>query len=159
MEVKTGDIKAIANLELTSDGTYHETYNYAVGESTEPGSTFKLASLMAAIDDGEIDIDDMVETANGTIKYYDKIIRDTKEGGHGTISVKEVFELSSNVGTAKLIYDHYKGKEKKFVDRLYAMGLNKKLDLQIKGEGTPLIRYPGDKLWSGISLPMMAHGL
>jgi cell division protein FtsI (penicillin-binding protein 3) len=158
MEVKTGDIKAIANLELASDGTYQETYNYAVGESTEPGSTFKLASLMAAMDDGEIDLDDVVDTGNGTIKYYDKIIRDTKEGGYGPLTVKQVFEKSSNVGTAKLIYDHYKGKEKKFVDRLYAMGLNKKLDLQINGEGTPLIRYPGDKLWSGLSLPMMSHG-
>ena len=158
MEVKTGDIKAIANLEVSSDGTYHETYNYAVGESTEPGSTFKLASLMVALDDGVIDIDDVVDTGDGTIKYYDKIIRDTKEGGYGKLTVKEVFEKSSNVGTAKLIYDNYKGKEKKFVDGLYAIGLNEKLDLQIKGEGTPLIRYPGDLLWSGLSLPMMSHG-
>ena len=132
MEVKTGDIKAIANLEVSSDGTYHETYNYAVGESTEPGSTFKLASLMVALDDGVIDIDDVVDTGDGTIKYYDKIIRDTKEGGYGKLTVKEVFEKSSNVGTAKLIYDNYKGKEKKFVDGLYAIGLNEKLDLQRK---------------------------
>jgi cell division protein FtsI (penicillin-binding protein 3) len=158
MEVKTGDIKAIANLEISSDGSYHETYNYAVGESTEPGSTFKLASLMAAMDDGEIDIDDIVDTGDGTIKYYDKIIRDTQEGGYGKITVKEVFEKSSNVGTSKLIMDHYKAKPKDFVDRLYAMGLNIKLNLQIKGEGAPVIRYPGDKLWSGVSLPMMAHG-
>jgi cell division protein FtsI (penicillin-binding protein 3) len=158
MEVKTGDIKAIANLEISSDGSYHETYNYAVGESTEPGSTFKLASLMVAMDDGEIDINDIVDTGNGTVKYYDKIIRDTKEGGYGKITVKEVFEKSSNVGTAKIIYDHYKTKQKEFVDGLYAMGLNKQLNLQIKGEGTPLIRYPGDNLWSGLSLPMMSYG-
>ncbi len=80
MEVATGDIKAIANLELGSDGDYHESYNYAVGESTEPGSTFKLASLMAAIEDGVIDTGDIVDTGDGTVKFYNKIIRDTKGG-------------------------------------------------------------------------------
>jgi cell division protein FtsI (penicillin-binding protein 3) len=156
MEVSTGNVKAIANLGLQSDGDYHETYNYAVGESTEPGSTFKLASLMAALEDGVIDTGDIVDTGTGSVKYYDKIIKDTKE--HGKITVKQVFEESSNVGTAKLIYEHYKDKPKDFVNRLYAMRLNKPLDLQIKGEGDPLIRYPGDKLWSGLSLPMMSHG-
>jgi len=158
MEVSTGNIKAIANLGLQSDGDYHETYNYALGESTEPGSTFKLPSLMSAIEDGVIDTGDIVDTGTGTVKYYDKIIRDTKEGGNGKITVKEVFEKSSNVGIAKLIYDHYKNNPKDFVNRLYAMRLNKQLDLQLKGEGEPLIRYPGDKLWSGLSLPMMSHG-
>ena len=156
MEVSTGYIKAIANLCLQSDGDYHETYNYAVGESTEPGSTFKLASLIAALEDGVIDTGDLVDTGKGMVKYYDKIIRDTKD--HGIITVKQVFEESSNVGTSKLIYEHYKDKPKDFVNRLYAMRLNKTLDLQIKGEGEPLIRYPGDKLWSGLSLPMMSHG-
>lgn len=158
MEVSTGDIKAIANLEIGSDGNYHETYNYAVGESTEPGSTFKLPSLMAAIEDGVIDTGDIVDTGTGSVKYYNKIIRDTREEGYGKITVKEVFEKSSNVGISKLIYEHYKDKPKEFVNRLYAMKLNEKLDLQIKGEGAPLIRYPGDKLWSGLSLPMMSHG-
>ena len=156
MEVSTGHIKAIANLGLQSDGDYHESYNYAIGESTEPGSTFKLPSLMAAIEDGVIDTADIVDTGNGTVKFYDKVIKDTKE--HGVLTVKQVFEESSNVGTSKLIYQHYKDKPKDFVNRLYAMRLNKPLDLQIKGEGDPLIRYPGDKLWSGVSLPMMSHG-
>ena len=158
MEVSTGYIKAIANLGLQSDGDYGESYNYAIGESTEPGSTFKLASLMAAIEDGVIDTGDYVDTGTGSIKFYNQIIRDTKEGGNGRITVKQVFEKSSNVGTSKLIYDHYKDHPKDFVNRLYAMRLNKPLDLQIKGEGEPLIRYPGDKLWSGITLPMMSHG-
>jgi cell division protein FtsI (penicillin-binding protein 3) len=158
MEVATGDIKAIANLELGDDGDYHETYNYAIAESTEPGSTFKLPSLMAAIEDGVIDTGDIVDTGTGSVKFYNKIIRDTKEEGYGKLTVKQVFEKSSNVGTAKLIYDHYKDRPKDFVNRLYAMRLNEKLNLQIKGEGTPLIRYPGDKLWSGLSLPMMSHG-
>src|SRR5664280_671280 len=156
MEVATGKIKAIANLGLQSDGDYHESYNYAIGESTEPGSTFKLASLMAALEDGVIDTGDMVDTGDGTVKFYNKIIRDTK--AHGILTVKQVFEESSNVGTSKLIYAHYKDNPKDFVNRLYAMRLNKPLELQIKGEGEPLIRYPGDKLWSGLSLPMMSHG-
>ena len=158
MEVSTGDIKAIANLEIGSDGDYHETYNYAVGESTEPGSTFKLPVLMAAIEDGVIDTGDIVDTGTGSVKFYNKIIRDTKEEGYGKITVKEVFEKSSNVGTSKIIYEHYKDNPKEFVNRLYAMKLNQKLDIQLKGEGEPLIRYPGDKLWSGLSLPMMSHG-
>jgi len=158
MEVATGDIKAIANLELGKDGNYSETYNYAIGESTEPGSTFKLPALMAAIEDGVIDTGDIVDTGTGSVKFYNKIIRDTKEGGNGKITVKQVFEKSSNVGTSKIIYEHYKTNPKEFVNRLYAMKLNEKLNIQLKGEGTPLIRYPGDKLWSGLTLPMMSHG-
>jgi len=158
MEVATGDIRAIANLELGGDGNYHETYNYAIGESTEPGSTFKLPALMAALEDGVIDTGDIVDTGTGSVKFYNKIIKDTKEGGNGKLSVKQVFEKSSNVGTSKLIYEHYKANPRDFVNRLYAMKLNEKLDLQIQGEGAPLIRYPGDKLWSGLSLPMMSHG-
>jgi cell division protein FtsI (penicillin-binding protein 3) len=156
MEVSTGNVKAIVNLGLQDDGDYHESYNYAIGESTEPGSTFKLPSIMAALEDGVIDTGDLVNTGTGMVKYYDKIIRDTKE--HGIITVKQVFEESSNVGTSKIIYEHYKDHPKDFVNRLYAMRLNKTLDLQLKGEGEPLIRYPGDKLWSGLSLPMMSHG-
>jgi cell division protein FtsI (penicillin-binding protein 3) len=113
---------------------------------------------MAGIEDGVIDTGDIVDTGTGTVKFYNKIIRDTKEEGYGKLTVKEVFEKSSNVGTSKVIYEHYKDKPKEFVNRLYAMKLNQKLDLQIKGEGEPLIRYPGDKLWSGLSLPMMSHG-
>lgn len=158
MEVKTGDIKAIANLEIGRDGRYHETYNYAVGESTEPGSTFKLPAMMAALEEGAYDLDDIIDTGNGTIKFYNKTIRDTREEGYGKITFQEVFEKSSNVGTSKIIYETFKDKPKEFVDRLYSMKLNDKLGLQIKGEGVPLIRYPGDKLWSGLSLPMMSHG-
>lgn len=158
MEVATGDIRAIVNLEEGGDGDYHETYNYAIAESTEPGSTFKLPSLMAALEDGVIDTGDIVDTGAGSVKFYNKIIRDTKEEGYGILTVNQVFGLSSNVGTSKLIYEHYKDNPRDFVNRLYAMKLNEKLDIQLKGEGEPLIRYPGDKLWSGLSLPMMSHG-
>ena len=100
---------------------------------------------MAAIEDGVIDTGDIVDTGKGTVKFYNKIIRDTKEDGYGKITVKQVFEKSSNVGTSIIINEHYKNNPKDFVNRLYAMKLNQQLDLQIKGEGEPLIRYPGDK--------------
>ncbi len=158
MEVATGDVKAITNLEIGSDGDYHETYNYAVGESTEPGSTFKLPALMAALEDGVIDTGDIVDTGKGSVKFYNKIIRDTKEDGYGKLTVKQVFEKSSNVGTSKLIFEHYKENPREFVNRLYAMKLNENLIFRSKVKGLLLIRYPGDKLWSGLSLPMMSHG-
>ena len=158
MEVVTGDIKAMANLELGKDGRYHESYNYAIGESTEPGSTFKLPSFIIALEDGMVDLNDTIDTGKGEIKYYDKTIKDSHRGGYGKITVREVFEKSSNVGTSKIIYDNYKERPGDFVDRLYRMGLNEKTGIEIRGEGAPLIRYPGDKYWSGISLPMMSHG-
>lgn len=158
MEVNTGEIRAMVNLGLDEWGRYREVYNYAIGESTEPGSTFKLPSLMAAMEDGLIGLDDTVNTGNGKFKIFDKEIKDTKEGGYGLLTVEKVFEHSSNVGVAKLITRLYKGKEKKFIDRLYSFHLNEPLDPELKGEGKPEIKYPGSKYWSGISLAMMSHG-
>lgn len=158
MEVETGDIRAIANLARKSNGHYAESYNYAIAESTEPGSTFKLASMMVALEDGKIELEDTIDTGKGSIRYYDQVVRDTKRGGYGIISVKEAFEVSSNVAVSKIIHDNYRGKEEAFVERLYRMHLNEPLGLEIRGEGQPLIRYPGDDFWSGISLPMMSHG-
>lgn len=158
MEVETGDIRAIANLARNSNGNYAESYNYAIAESTEPGSTFKLASLVVALEDGVIELDDTIDTGTGSVRYYDQVIRDTKRGGYGTITVKEAFEVSSNVALSRIIHDNYSGREEAFVERLYRMHLNEPLGIEIRGEGEPLIRYPGDKYWSGISLPMMSHG-
>lgn len=158
MEVKTGDIRAIVNLEQGGDGNYRERYNYAIGESTEPGSTFKLPVMMAALEDGLIDTSDIVDTGEGVVEFYGKKIRDSKEGGFGRLTVKEVFENSSNVGTSKVITQVYKDNPRDFVDRLYSFGLNEKLGIQLVGEGEPLIRYPGDKLWSGLTLPQMSYG-
>lgn len=158
MEVNTGEVKAIVNLQRDGQGNWGETYNYAIAESTEPGSTFKLISLIAALEDGYIELDDTVDTGQGSVQYYDKVVRDTKEGGYGKISVQNAFEVSSNVGISKIIYTHYKGREEEFVDRLYRMHLNEPLGIDIKGEGIPHIQYPGDEYWSGISLPMMSHG-
>ena len=160
MEVKTGEVKAMVNLGRDEAGYYREVQNYAVGESTEPGSTFKLPVLIAALEDGVVELEDTVDTGDGTFKYYDKIIRDDRheKGGYGKITVEEVFEKSSNVGMAKIITGAYKQRPGDFIDRLYAMRLNERLGIDIKGEGKPEIRYPGEKYWSGISLAMMAHG-
>lgn len=158
MKVNTGEVVAIANLGKTKEGEYKEIYNYAVGESREPGSTFKLASVMAALEDNYVKLDDTVDTKDGSVKYYDKELKDSKPGGYGKISVKEAFEYSSNVGISKLITQNYKNRERQFIDRLYSMNLNDPLNLEIQGEGKPKIKYPGDKLWSGISLPMISIG-
>jgi cell division protein FtsI (penicillin-binding protein 3) len=158
MEVKTGEIKAIANLQKDEFGNYREIYNYAIGEATEPGSTFKLASLIAALEDGYVNLDDTIATGNGEYTFSGKKMKDSGEKGHGNISVKQVFELSSNVGVSRIIAQHYKGKEKQFVDRLYSLKLNQKLGLDLNGEAAPSIKYPGDKTWSGISLPWMSIG-
>jgi cell division protein FtsI (penicillin-binding protein 3) len=157
MEVATGHIKAISNLEKGKNGTYQEYYNYAIGESSEPGSTFKLASIIVALEDGLIDINDSVDTENGKIKYFDRVMQDSHED-LGVITIKKAFEESSNVGISKIIYKNYKNNPKKFVQRLYEMNLNQKLGLSLKGEGSPFIKYPGDKLWSGVSLPWMSIG-
>ncbi len=158
MEVSTGEVKAIANLQRGKDGKYYESYNYAVGESTEPGSVFKLASLLAAFEDGYLDLDDMVDTEDGTTKFYDATMRDSHKGGYGVISIKESFIKSSNVAISKEINRVYAEKPQSFVDRLYKMSLNKKIGVEIAGEGSPLIKSTDDETWSGITMPWMSIG-
>jgi len=158
MEVSTGDIKAISNLKRNNDGSYYESYNYMVGESTEPGSTFKLASLMAAFEDGFLNLDDMVDTEDGTTRFYDQTMRDSHRGGYGKISIKESFVKSSNVAISKEINRVYASNPQGFIDRLYKMDLNKKLGVEIAGEGSPLIKSTDDASWSGISIPWMSIG-
>lgn len=159
METKTGEIRAISNLGRTSKGTYYERLNYAVGESHEPGSTFKLMAMVAAIEDKAVDTSDIVDTEKGVLTFYGRNVRDSKRGGYGVISASKAFEVSSNTGLVKLIYENYKDKPSKFVDRLYDMGLNQTLDLPIIGEGKPLITHPSDKKnWDGLDLPWMAFG-
>jgi len=158
MEVATGDIKAIANLRRNEDGTYDEVYNYAVGESTEPGSTIKTATLIALLEEGDITLNDTVNTGKGKLQLYDHVISDSKEDGHGKITVKEVFEVSSNVGVIKLVQKVFKGREKDFVKKLYELKLNEPTGIIIPGEVKPQIRFPGEKGWSGLSMPMMSIG-
>jgi cell division protein FtsI (penicillin-binding protein 3) len=158
MEVSTGAIKAIANLGRDAEGTYSEKYNYAVGESTEPGSTFKLASLVCAIEDGYVDITDSVNTTGGNTKFYDRVMKDSHEGGFGKITIQRAFEVSSNVGISKVIYQNYAKQPQKFVDHLVKMHLGQPLGLQIPGEADPIIKSTKDKYWYGTTLPWMSIG-
>lgn len=162
MEVKTGDIKAIANIGLKKDGTYGETYNFAFGHAgcSEPGSTFKLMSLMVVLEEGYADTCDRFDTGNGRWEYKKQkmLDSDADHGGHGMLSMNRIFGLSSNIGTAKVVVKYYEGRERQFMDRIYSWGLNKPLGLGFLGEAKPEIKYPTDPSWWGPSLAWIAHG-
>lgn len=158
METKTGEIKAIANLGMTKEGKYYERLNYAIGESHEPGSTFKLMNMVAALEDQVVDTSSVVDTEKGSWRIYNHRVKDTKHGGYGKISISKAFEVSSNVAFAKTIHNGYKENPEKYVNRLRSMNLHEELGLPIKGEGVPVLRNPGDKGWSGLSLAQMAYG-
>ena len=159
METKTGAIKAISNLGRTANGKYYEKLNYAVGTTYEPGSTFKLMAMIAALEDNVAKPDDLIDTKKGILTFYKKYkVRDSKKGGYGLIPLSKAFEVSSNTGIVQLIHSNYKNQPRKFIDRLYNMGLNEKLGITISGEGQPKIPYPSDQNWNGITLPWMAYG-
>ncbi|MDX1271006.1 penicillin-binding protein [Bizionia paragorgiae] len=158
MEVKTGEIRAISNLAKSPSGTYYEKRNYAVWESHEPGSTFKLATYMAALEDKVVDTSTVIDTGNGVKTFYRKRVRDSRHGGYGKISVGRAFEVSSNIAIASILDDAYAKNPMKFINRLKQWGLNTKLDVSIIGEGDPVIYEPGDKDWSRNALPSMAYG-
>ena len=158
METATGEIKAISNLGRTSKGKYYEKRNYAVWESHEPGSTFKLASLMAALDDEVIDTSTVVDTEKGKIYIHNRKIEDSKKGGYGKISAARAFEVSSNVGIVKLIRKHYDHQPEKFISKLEKFGFTKPIGFKIKGEGLPIVPKPNDKRWSKITLEWMSWG-
>lgn len=156
MEVETGFIKAIANLKRAEDGEYYESYNYAVGRKTDPGSTFKLATLMALLEDGKVSIKDSVN-AVGKYEFYDQSFVDTNPWGYGKITIQNAFEVSSNV-FSKIANQAYYNDPQKFVDRLKSFGLGKPLGLDIAGEPTPILKNVGEDGWSGITLPWMSIG-
>lgn len=160
MEVKTGEIKAMANLGKNQDGRYAERYNYAVGNQglTEPGSTIKLASYMALFEDSGLDIDDTVFCHNGKYDFFDRTMVDHKPGGYGSLTIRDAFAQSSNIAVAKLVVDRFGDKPQKFVDYLHKFGLGQKIDFQMAGEAQPYIKDTYDSTWSGISLPWMSHG-
>lgn len=157
MEVKTGEIRAIANLGKNKNGQYVEGYNYAIGESTEPGSTFKLYSLLAAFEDGKANLNDLVDVTGGITKFANRTMRDSHLGG-GVMTVQEAFEKSSNVGISKIITKAYATNPQAFIDRLYSFGVNKPLELEIAGEGSPKIKSTQARSWSKVSLPWMSIG-
>ena len=160
MDVQTGAIRAMSSLQRTEEGKYAENYNHAIGSAYEPGSTFKLASLLVALEENKIDTSTVVDTKNGAFKFYDRTMKDSNynKGGYGKISVGKAFELSSNIGIARTIVDHYKDAPQQFIDRLSRLGINQKLDFELIGEAQPWIKNTTDSTWSGVSLPWMAYG-
>jgi cell division protein FtsI (penicillin-binding protein 3) len=159
METKTGEIKAISNLGRTKSGKYYERLNYAIGESHEPGSTFKLMSMVVALEDKVIDSSTVIDTENGKWKVGRRIVRDSHHGGYGKITASQVLEKSSNVGIAKIIQNNYKNNPQKFIDGLSKLEVGFKLNLPIIGEGKPYIPTPKNKdRWSKITLPWMSFG-
>ncbi len=159
MEVKTGYIKAITNLKRLESGKYFDSYNNAIGTKNEPGSTFKLISLMIALSDPSLDIsiNDTINTFEGEFKYFDRTMEDARKGGYGKITIKESFEKSSNIGISRIITENYKGKEQDFIDRLYSI-LDHDFMLDIAGEPKPSFTTPENYLWSGVTLPWMSTG-
>jgi cell division protein FtsI (penicillin-binding protein 3) len=131
-----------------------------VGEQglTEPGSTFKLLSIMALLEEGLVSLNDTVDTGQGTYKFYDRTMRDVKYGGHGKISVREAFEKSSNVGISRLVNEHFAVKPSKYMEYIRKTALDKPVEFQLKGEGVPYFKTPGDRNWYGTTLPWMSIG-
>ena len=159
METKTGQIRAISNLgKDPKSGNYYETINYAVSESHEPGSTFKLVDLIALLDDNKVDTSKVYDSRGGVVTYRGKRVVDSHKGGYGKISLGQGFEKSSNTIMVQAVYENYNSNPQQFVDRINNMGLNKPLGLPFKGEGKPKIPQPSDASWSAISLPWMAFG-
>lgn len=157
MEVETGEIKALANLGLQENGSYAEDFNYALMPS-EPGSTFKLMSLLALIDDGYVNIDDKVDVEGGYKRFgRQRIVDDSR--GLGVISVKEAFAKSSNVAFAKMVDEYYKDNPMKFINKLRKLHLHIPTGIDLKGEPNPLIKDTKSPYWNKVtSLPWIAYG-
>ena len=160
MEVETGEIKAIANLHRSKDSTaYTDSRNHAIVSEIVPGSTFKLASYISLLEDGLISLTDTVDTKNGVVSLVEDFkIRDTKRGGYGKISFGDAFVVSSNVAVSKVINEQYKSDPNKFYNNLKKYHLTDPLELQLPYKSSMIVRKPGDKLWSGTTLPSMSYG-
>ena len=165
MEVETGYVRAISNLTRSEgsngDVYYSESYNHALGSAVEPGSTFKLASLMTCLESGKIELTDSIDTGNGIVEFHNRKMRDSNwdKGGHGKISLEQVFSMSSNVGSALAVKQCFSLEPQKFLDGLQKIGSNQPLNVNLVGEGKPKVYSTvGEGAWSGISLTQMAIG-
>jgi cell division protein FtsI (penicillin-binding protein 3) len=157
MDVKTGYVRAIANLDRTEEGKFNEGYNHAIGTKEVPGSTFKLASLMAALEDGKINIMDKVD-AVGSYVFKGKTFTDSNHGiGYGRITIKHAFEKSSNVIT-QIIHRAYRNEPEQFLKRIEQFGLTEPLGIDLEGEPSPNVPRPGNPGWWALSIPMMSIG-
>lgn len=158
MEVTTGEVRAVANYTRVKEGVYEEKFNYAIGGSQDPGSTFKLASYMALLEDNKVDTNTMVATGDGTYRIPGHTIKDS-HGGIGTVTVMKAFEQSANTAVAKLVNAAYQDNPSQFTDHLYDIHMNERLGLQIPGETKPVIKNPSFKSWNkNMTLPQMAYG-
>lgn len=163
MEVATGNIKAISNLKLSSNNTYNEEFNYAIGEATEPGSTIKLVTALALLEDASLDPKKLVNIENGTTKFYDRIMKDSERDTNNInykrqINLYEAFALSSNVAFSKLVFTNYKDKPAAYISFLEKLKLNTKIGVPIFGEAKPYITNVSDSGWSGTTLPWLSIG-
>lgn len=162
MEVATGEIKAITNMARVGEGRYTETKNHAVADEIEPGSTFKVASMMVALEDGICNPGDTVDVGNGIYMYKGARMTDhnNNRGGYGKITAEQAIWYSSNIGVAKFVLKGYENNPDKFVDGLYRIGMNANLNLEIPGSGRSKIKHPNDtaSYWSKLSLPWMSFG-
>lgn len=159
MEVATGEIKAMANLTKRGPGKYEEVFNYALAGSNDPGSTFKLATMMALLEETHMDPDQVtVNTGDGAMKFRNHIIRDAHRGGFGTITASQVLEKSSNIGIVQLMQRYFANKPDKYLSYLKQFHLNQPTGIHMKGEKPPLIRDRKSKQWSSYSMYFMAHG-
>ena len=162
MEVKTGEIKAIANLTRngkdSSSYSYSENLNYAIGSATEPGSTFKLASYLAVMDDFDVSLEEKIHVGNGEVTYYNKTIKDSHAPESAVLTLQRAFEVSSNCAVAKTITKYYSKNPQQYVNKLKSFHLNEKLGISIPGEANPLIKETKSNDWSGLTLPQMSYG-
>ena len=166
MEVKTGDVKAIVNMQRAGDGEYYEMVNNAISFRCEPGSVFKTASFLVALDDGVIDTTMTINTGSGVMEMHGRLMKDHnwRRGGYGTISVPRALEVSSNIGVSWIIDKYYGSNPTKYVQGLYRVGIHEDLKLPIQGYHPPYIRMPDTKTtdrakyWSKTTLPWMSIG-
>lgn len=157
MEVATGKIRAIANLGKQPDGSYWEDLNYAI-RASEPGSTFKLATLLSLLEDHDVTLNDRVNLEEGKWKVGRRTVYDAEKHGKGEYTVQQAFELSSNVGMAKLAVAHYAHEPEQFVNHLKKLKLNQITGIDLAGETQPIIKNPKSRTWSATTLPWMAFG-
>lgn len=160
MEVQTGDIKAIVNMTKCSDGVYREIRNNAISDMMEPGSTFKTASIMVALEDGKITPDQTIDTGNGVYNMHGRPMKDHNwhRGGYGVITTTQTLMYSSNIGVSRLIDQNYHDRPEKYVEGLYKLGIATPLELDIPGAGKPYIRMPNKNNWSRTALAWMSIG-
>lgn len=158
MEVSTGKIKALVNLSRTPSGTYSETYNHAIGRNIEPGSTMKLISALALLNDNKIGLEDSVDINNGRYQFYDRWIEDSEKGTHQKLTFREVFEKSSNVGVARSVFEAYKDDPDDFIEYYQNLFEGKDLNIHLKGAARPIWLTPKDSLWSGLTLVSTSIG-